>query len=201
MLEKIAKTDFKLESISNVELDFDGMKIEVIPYFSVQNKTIIFKNYLETLYNGILSKDNDTLADHYIQAEYGLRLAVIDLLTNIDISFDSATFDAIFAPEGLWDEICDNIPYDEMRYELSELISVVEQKDKLVESVGAIIHELAQKIIDFANSLPKDLNAEQIQTSLGNFTEQLNQLNQKVPGILNAPGAKTTKKPKKDIVL
>jgi hypothetical protein len=202
MLEKIAKIDFKVSPLPKVvEFDYNGSKIQVVPYFTMESKTILFIQYIQTLYDGILSMDNRTLITKYMEAEYSLKLAIIDLNTNIDINFDADTFNSVMEG-GLWEKIENSLNYDELRWDLSALIDVICQKDKLTESVGAVLNSLVTKVIAFADSLPKDLNADQIQGSLSNFTNELSKLNTAVPGILNPPGEKTTgKKSKKEPLL
>lgn len=76
------KSKFKFEIPQNIIIEIGGQKVEITPFISLSEQIAFINSYLETYF-----KANDIWMDEcdIIGAEHALKLAIVDILTSIEI--------------------------------------------------------------------------------------------------------------------
>ena len=149
-MEKIKIT---LNSQTVEKFEFQGQNIEVLPYVSLEDKIILYTNYIDSLFQD--KKEGDFDCINYIEAEYSLILGIVDKNTNVDIN--SVKVDDILN-SGLWGKILYHIRnYFEIRNDVDELVHRMDER----KSVGNVLDNLANKVNLFLDNISKmDMSAE-----------------------------------------
>lgn len=177
------------------EFKFQNEKIAVIPYFTVGHIINYMREYISNLYDFDVDKD---LPTRYILAEYALMMQILDDNTNVEI--EKLDPDKIIS-SGLWDQIKLKLKgYDQFRNELNRVLELRQTQENLDKSVGMVLDTLSNRVMEFLDKLA-DMDVEGLKELSTEFTQQLNSLNEKLPGITdtNKPLAKKRKYTKKTV--
>lgn len=159
---------------------FKKQTITVFPYLKVGDKSTLIAEYLSALY----SDPSTDLEIRYLIAEYAVMMRLIDTVTNIDI--DNLDPDVV-VHSGLYKEITSRIAnYSEFRYELEEVCKIRQEEIAIKNSIGAVLQNLVDKLNKTLENASQ-MDAESIRQAGKEFTDNLKQLNENVPGILTAP--------------
>ncbi len=162
--------------------------ILVKPYLDMVQKIKYIEEYLDNFY-GL-----ESVVNNYFIAEYALIMQIVDCQT--DIRIENLDPDIVIR-SGLWDEIRKSlINYDEFRKELNIVLGLYQEERRLRESVGFVLKDFVTKISNILENISK-LDVETLRDVSIEFTEKLEELNNKVPGITRKPTKrKYTKKSK-----
>ena len=158
-LEKI-----KIKIIPNdiVHIKHNEQDISINPWISLVNKTILYRNYIESYY-----KVGD-IVGNYIDAEYSLILGIVDLCTNI--SLDDVNVDALIS-SGLWEEIKSQIKnYSKVVADLYNILKFIADKNVMEKSMSVTFDKLVESILQFIYNV--DLSSEGIQNLVGELKKQ-----------------------------
>lgn len=169
---KISKNQQK-----NVIFEFNGDKIEVIPYIDKQTQEGLIKVYFSAFFEG--DKENR------LNAEVINKMAILDLMTNIDIDVEAGKdvgsgklvnlIDDVTA-SGLWEKITKSIKnYREYEYTLS---CAIDQKRKETGDVAYIVNRfLENNVLPILEKFKNiDLDASgfgELKTALSEFAVSL----------------------------
>lgn len=188
------KIELVLTSQPSETVMFQKNAIEVVPYVTLEQKIILYQNYIETLFQEKPDGGFDCI--NYIEAEYALILGLVDMLTNIDIH--KVKIDQII-DSGLWNAVYPKIKsYDEIR---EDLLAIVERMDAK-KSIGSVVDNFANKLNMFLDNLSKmDLSADGLDklTKLFKDTqEQVKVINDVVENPIKIPPVKRKSHIKKE---
>ena len=153
------KKAFALEIPENVSIAFKNNIIDIKPYLSTGEQLQLINNYIQNYF----FPDEDEKLTGMVEsdpfnAEYALRLEIIDMCTSIDGSSVEAM--NIFYTD-LWEVIKNSvINYDEFRSILSKIINEIEREQSLRKSIGSVIDGLMSRI---------ELILVELNESLANF--------------------------------
>ena len=185
------KIDIKLVSEDVINLYFQKNNIEINPYINLDNKYTLLNNYMKVVDN----PEYDNIRK-YIESEYGIKLGIVELQTNINIH-NIKLSDIINS--GLYEEIISRIKnYDELREDIEAIV----ERDNNSKSVSIAFVKLTDKVIESLDKLAKiDLSQEGITKlleSLGKETEKIKEFYPTVKTTEVKPVSKH--KAKKDII-
>ena len=169
----VDKIQIKFKPMEQKEFTFEGGPlIKVEPYISLENKMILFKNYVSSYF------DTSDFVDNYINATYGLMLGIVDLCTNINVEkIDMNTF----ISSGLWKEIQTRIEnYTDVRSDLYNIIKLYAEQRLAEQSMGTAFDKLAQNLIDFIQSI--DLSSEGVEKIISQLQETSKDFDKKYKG-------------------
>ena len=177
------------EKVIRFDIGEETYKISLIPYISISNKVEIIQNYINCLYEDNLEENIST---KYIASKYMLILEIVERLTNIDV--ESLSIDLVYN-SGLWEKIVSEIyNYSEFERELNEVVKIKETEMLLSNSVGKIVNDISIKVIDLLDKI-KNIDVDTLKNISKEFTNNLDELNKKYPGLTE------TSKPKKEVPL
>jgi len=177
------------EKVIKFYIGEETYKISLIPYVSISNKVEIIQNYINCLYEDNLEENIST---KYIASKYMLILEIVERLTNIDV--ESLSIDLVYN-SGLWEKIVSEIyNYSEFERELNEVVKIKETEILLSNSVGKIVNDISIKVIDLLDKI-KNIDVDTLKNISKEFTNNLDELNKKYPGLTE------TSKPKKEVPL
>ena len=177
------------EKVIKFYIGEETYKISLIPYVSISNKVEIIQNYINCLYEDNLEENIST---KYIASKYMLILEIVERLTNIDV--ESLSIDLVYN-SGLWEKIVSEIyNYSEFERELNEVVKIKETEILLSNSVGKIVNDISIKVIDLLDKI-KNIDVDTLKNISKEFTNNLDELNKKYPGLIE------TSKPKKEVPL
>ena len=177
------------EKVIKFYIGEETYKISLIPYVSISNKVEIIQNYIYCLYEDNLEENIST---KYIASKYMLILEIVERLTNIDV--ESLSIDLVYN-SGLWEKIVSEIyNYSEFERELNEVVKIKETEILLSNSVGKIVNDISIKVIDLLDKI-KNIDVDTLKNISKEFTNNLDELNKKYPGLTE------TSKPKKEVPL
>jgi len=187
------KKDIKLSMPKIKKFDFQDETIEVNPYINLENKYVLLNNYIQVLNNPEYDETRK-----YVEAEYGVKLGIIDLQTNINI--ENLDIDMILS-SGLFDAVASTIVnYNEIWGDIAEIVNRVNDS----KSVSVALVKLTDKVIVTLDQLSKvDLSEEGISKLLSAFNVEKEKLNKIIPVIEageKVPAA-SKRKSKKEVVL
>ena len=187
------KKDIKLSMPKIKKFDFQDERIEVNPYINLENKYVLLNNYIQVLNNPEYDETRK-----YVEAEYGVKLGIIDLQTNINI--ENLDIDMILS-SGLFDAVASTIVnYNEMWGDIAEIVNRVNDS----KSASIAFVKMTDKVIEALDKISKiDLSPEAIQKLLSAFNEQKQELSKYIPVVTAGEKAPSVskRKSKKDIVL
>jgi hypothetical protein len=187
------KIDIKLSELEIKKVYFQDNPIEVNPYINLENKYTLLNNYANVLNN--VSYDETR---KYVEAEYGVKLGIIDLQTNINV--ENLEIDKILS-SGLFDKVIENITnYFELREDIAEIVDRVNNS----KSASIAFVKMTDKVIEFLDTISKvDLSQEGITNLLSSLNAPLEEVKKFYPVVQSGEKIPTVskRKSKKDIVL
>lgn len=144
-MEKIVMT---FETPKNKEVLINGTKVEVKPYLSISEQIEIADDYVSAyFYSDEEHKYISSTEWNSFGAEYILKIAILDKLTNIDVDqfdLDGFNFTDIF------DNIISHVfNYYSFRESLYEIVESIKEQKRLEKSLGKTIDSLAMKAEEF----------------------------------------------------
>ena len=148
------KDSIDLTSRKPVKFEFNEKDVLVMPFIDLTNKAIYIKNYVQTYFDGM------DFVDNYLEAEWGLMLSVVGDMTNFEIK---ETLDInTLIDSGFWDMIRSKIEnYQEFRNDLQMILDYQNKQQEIEKSVGAILENVSNKLIEFLNKLMElDVSSE-----------------------------------------
>jgi hypothetical protein len=144
MSSDIKKHEIVLESKKWIRTDFGNNEILINPYISLKNKMELFRIYLDSFFD-------KEIYISYLEAEYSLIFAIVDLCT--DINIEGLKIDTV-VNSGLWAFVKKNIEnYDEFRFELHSVVQYMRENEIARKSVGGVIDNASIKILDFLEKI------------------------------------------------
>jgi hypothetical protein len=186
MSEETPKLNIVLKEQEPVKAKFEGETILVYPHFKLTDKIFYTDVYLIALFN----ESEIDWATRYFSAEYTLCGEIIKRQTNIDAD----KLNAEFIKQGLWGAIVQCLPnYDDFRKDLEKVVEWVKFQKQQEKSLGSVIESLVDRLEGIAGQI-SGMDTGQ----LVKITEELQKLNNAVPGVLSADSvAKKVGRPKK----
>lgn len=161
--------------------------IVVTPYVLFGDRTIMIQDYLSYIFN---DEDSD-ISLRYLVAERSLNLNIVDVCTNIDL--DSIDHELIFI-SGLWEHVRERVvDYKGIKEDLKVAIELKQFEKQLEKSLGSVIQNISDQLT-VALSKVAEMNGDDLKETANEFMKRLEDLNKKVPGILDEPAKKKTKK-------
>lgn len=165
------------KSIKNAEFSFEGQNIEVVPFITSQMQESLISVYFTAFFDGA--------KEDRVNAERINKMAVLDLLTNIDVDGHDGTtlvemLDNI-AASGLWEKIEKAIKnYREYTYNLDIAIaSRRREKSDIAYIVKQFIDDKISPLIEKFSSI--DFTDEKLTELKGLVGEIGKQLDPKTP--------------------
>jgi hypothetical protein len=152
------KLEFKTPDAKEVE--YNGVKFQVIPYLSSSQQVGLINTYIATYFGENSTKFVEASGYSYIEAEFELLNLIMQLCTNVDT--DSITEDMytdLMLSGRVYGEIQN---YGDFRGKLNYIINEIKQQENLRNSVGKVISDLVEKGYDVLNKLT-DITPEQIE--------------------------------------
>lgn len=155
-MDKI-KLEFKAPEKEKIE--YNGVKIEVTPYLDFIQQTGLINKYVEDYFGEIENKLIVQSPYNFIEAEYNLKVYVIQTVTNIDV--DTLVVE-IVSDENLFDEISNCIyNYEDFLYRLKTVVNEIKSEISMRKSVGQVIDKVAGQLSGilsmFAEMSPEEI--------------------------------------------
>lgn len=173
-MDKIEKINIKMEKENWIKIPFDNGVVLVNPYISLPNKVILLKNYVEALF------DFSAITERYINAEFGLIVGIVDLLTNINIGDKDNPLDIDgLIGSGLWNDIVSHIKnYEDFRRYIREVTDMKREELVIEKSVGGVFEQLFLKIGEFLNKVNSlDISEKTVQETVSKLQTVVGDLN------------------------
>lgn len=159
--------------LKNIEIIHEGQEISVIPYIDYNNQGILIKSYLSAYFK-------DGVEDR-LYAETVNKIAVLDLLTNVDLEDIEASelhklLDNMVS-SGLWEKITKTIKnYREYLYNLDIALAFKKKEDS---DIGFIFKKLIEEkvnpmIVKFSEIDFTDEKLEQVKSLVNEVKDKLN---------------------------
>lgn len=171
------KINIIFSDIKPVRIEFGDNTIEIKKRIPLETRTNLTKWYIDAMLD-----ETKSLADRFWEAEMTLLLGIVDVCTNIAISFEEHAIDVEkLIASGLWDEIKKNIvDYDDFRNELIYVVGLAIENKRTQNSVGSLAEDLMVKVTDFLNKISEmDLSEDGVGKLLKKFDETINGFNDK----------------------
>ena len=183
---------------------FLNQKIVVEDFIDYEKEIKYIKEYIENL------NKYPHFADGYIVAEKVLMSHIVADLTNIEIGSD---FNSNFVEQYIWKDIRDRIDnYGTFRFHLDEVISYIQRDLSSLSAIEEILNELMNgfnglskninesvdivrdTIVRLLNNF-KNLDVEDVKNVIGTFNNSLEDLNTRIPGLLEEKPKEAKRKP------
>ncbi len=155
-------TTLKFEAPENMVLELDEGSVIIKPYLDMNTQAALINQYAATFF----SSDNKAIAmDEYAEweAEYALKLGIIDLQTSVPIDGE---FENLFY-SGTYDRIEREIKnYQEFRWLLDDTVSNIKAQVAQKKSIGGTLDSLFEKtkvLVDQLVKSTENLDAEQLE--------------------------------------
>jgi hypothetical protein len=139
------KKEFKLELPKNITVAIGRQDIEMRPYISITEYGALISSYVDAYFNSAV---RDVPMDKYnvIGAEHALILALVDILTSIEIK-EGTPFEILYYDTNIWYEIESNISnYSDFRSCLDRIVANIKEQIEQEKSIGTTIDSLGKKI-------------------------------------------------------
>ncbi len=140
----------------NVKINWGEEEIEIVPYIDINLQSTFINDYCRAYFNPN-SKLIEKMSWDYFGAEYGIRMEIIDRLTNVSLIEPDGKTDIDYATvlaSGLWDLVEKEIVnYWEFRDNLDYVIESIKEEYYFSKSVGATIDSFTEKIGAFLDKL------------------------------------------------
>lgn len=161
------KIEFNLEPVDNETLKIGNTKIEIRPFITVSEIVQLIGAYTDTYFSPVSNMGKDIPYD-LVGAEYSLALEIIDAFTNIQIQdADGILVTGIqdLISRGVYAKITEKIMnYDEFRHLLDRVVSDIKEDMALKQSVGNIIDNLSNKLVDVFDKITNtDVSPESLE--------------------------------------
>jgi hypothetical protein len=181
-MDKI-KLEFKTPE--NKTIEYNNVKIEVIPYIKFPAQIYIIDNYVKDYFGNPEDILIENTKYHYIEAEIRLRNYIIQLNTNIELKDINPE---IYVDPSLWAKITNEIEnYWDFRDTLETIVYDIKQQQTLENSVGKIVSDLVNKGYALLDKVAS-LNPEEIKEAGQKGLELVERLEKS--SILNNPADK-----------
>ena len=183
---------------------FLNQKIVVQDFIDYEKEIKYIKEYIENL------NKYPHFADGYIVAEKVLMSHIVADLTNIEIGSD---FNSNFVEQYIWKDIRDRIDnYGTFRFHLDEVISYIQRDLSSLSAIEEILNEVMNgfnglskninesvdivrdTIVKLLNNF-KNLDVEDVKNVIGTFNNSLEDLNTRIPGLLEEKPKEAKRKP------
>ena len=157
MQEKI-KLEFKTPKAKTAE--YNGVEIEVIPFLSMGQQVGLINNYLKDYFGKMEEPLTPVSEYNYLIAEFNLKNAILQTITNLDVEFLNNDFYVDF---DFWNTIEAEIAnYDEFIDNLDYLVNEVKEQLTLNNSTGKVLAGLLEKVTPLLESIA-NINPEEIE--------------------------------------
>ena len=193
------KKKISFKSPEMVKILVGDQEIEVLPYLDVETQVVLTRSYIDNYFSqSVIGIEKDV-----VMAEHSLKLGVLDLCTNVDVS--EISINDILANYAIYMKIIRSISnYEEFRRTLMEIISNIEKEEMREASVGFVLENISAKAQEFFENLSSmelsDENIGKIGKLLKEAEESplLNSLAKNLAmGVPKQPTEKKSKNPKK----
>lgn len=166
----VDKIQIKFKPTDCVEFKWeDKYLIEVKPYISLENKMMLFTNYVDSYFS------TDDFVNNYINAIYGLMLGTVELCTNI--SLKDLDMNALIS-SGLWMEIKARIKnYNEVASDLYNIIKLFSDQKLAEQSIGTSFDRLSKDLMSFIKGI--DLSSEGVEKIVEQLQDASKEFNEK----------------------
>jgi hypothetical protein len=182
------KIDLVIKPIKNIKIDFQDQIVLVQPYIDSASKVALISEYINNLY-----EDNgDDWSSRYVIAELVLITHIIDICTNINVDKSFSVDNLI--DSGLWEEISSRIKnYYLFRDDLHNALKLYEFEYNANKMLGSVFENLLGKL-ELILSKVGSMDAKDLQSSIVEFSKQMKDLNNQIPGIISKKPATRKKK-------
>lgn len=180
------------KALKNVEIEFNGQNIEVKPYFDFNDQFVLISTFLSNYFN----KSKFGSPTDLLSATYTNRLAVLDIMTNIEI--EQIKIDNVIG-SGLWDKVRESIKnYSEFEKNLNDAIESKKSGNNLSNIVQSFIDDNLIPVLNKFSEM--DISDEKLSETKELVKNLSNQLNNTPAGKLISTGvAPTTEEKEKEI--
>jgi hypothetical protein len=162
-------------ALKNVTFNYNGQEVEVIPYMTLIQQGAIINRYLQEMFEDIENNFDKRHSDR-IRAEYQLKIIVLDMFTNIDIS--SIDVENFFI-ENLYREVTSRIlNYGDFESLLFMVVSDYRENETLKNSVGTVLEKASERLYEILSTF-SELTPEKV----GEMTSSVSGLLEEVKGI------------------
>lgn len=154
------KVKVELKVPENKTIEYNGIKIEIIPYLQAGQQVFLINKYVED-YFGKSEEPLVKMSDYnYLEAEFNLINFILQTNTNIDTeNLDSE----IYVNDDLIGKITFHIDnYWTFRERLMDIVGIIKERIALKNSVGSVISELVTKAYEIINKF-SDMNPEELE--------------------------------------
>ena len=148
----------KVEEVENKNFIFRGQSIEVVPFFNLEQMSILTQEYIFRLFQDGMDKEWNV-----VLAEFMLNRKILEIATNIDVAIESVGLekvDLILNGE-IFSEVISRIEnYDELLKFIPTAVKYEIERYKIAISSGVVIQNALNKfeglIHDLALMKPED---------------------------------------------
>ena len=191
------KFSFKLPEM--VKILVGDQEIEVVPYLDVETQVVLTKSYIDNYFSqSVIGIEKDV-----VMAEHSLKLALLDLCTDVDVS--EISINDILSNYVTYMKIIRSIVnYEEFRRTLSEIVSNIKEEEMKEKSIGFVLENIYAKALEFFENLSSMELSEENIGKIGKLLKEaeesplLNSLAKNlVMGVPKQPVEKKIKTPKK----
>jgi len=171
------KISIQPTTLKNAKFDYYGQEVEVVPYMTLIQQGAIINRYLQEMFEDVENNFGKKHSDR-IRAEYQLKVIVLDMFTNIDVSsLDIETFYI----ENLYREVTSRIlNYSDFEGLLFMVVSDYRENESLQNSVGIVLEKASEKLYDVLSAF-SELTPEKV----GEMTKSVTGLLEEVKGVSN----------------
>ena len=193
------KKKFSFKSPEMVKILVGDQEIEVVPYLDVETQVVLTKSYIDNYFSqSVIGIEKDV-----VMAEHSLKLALLDLCTDVDVS--EISINDILSNYVTYMKIIRSIVnYEEFRRTLSEIVSNIKEEEMKEKSIGFVLENIYAKALEFFENLSSMELSEENIGKIGKLLKEaeesplLNSLAKNlVMGVPKQPVEKKIKTPKK----
>lgn len=154
------KVKYELKTQKPKIIEYNNIDIEVQPFLGFIHQMYLIEEYIKYYFG----QPDEVLFDidsyHYIEAECRLMGALVQLVTNIDVTDINNDF---YADTALWNKITESIiNYEDFRNKLEKALQATREKINTNNSLGSVISNLAEKLNDYLDKI-SDMSPEDIE--------------------------------------
>jgi hypothetical protein len=154
------KKIFEFSTPKDIVRKVGDLEITVKPFLSLGEMVGLINQYVETYFSPT-SKSIEKDEYGYLDAEYAMRLAILDLCTNLIV--DSGAFENLFYDELIWFTVRDSISNYAMFSEfLDGTIKNIKEQDIAKNSLASLVEKVGVLLNDLTEGL-KDLTPEKLE--------------------------------------
>lgn len=154
------KIKLELGVPENKIIEYNGTKIELVPFLDFEKQIVLIKNYIQDYFGNLQEILIENTRYHYLEAECRLMNYIIQLNTNIDIE---STLNWVYSDQILWFLITDGIDnWKQFRNRLDNIVEDIKREEDLKNSIGTVLGSLLENLNDtlnkFSEITPDDVN-------------------------------------------